>query len=111
MLFRSLDWQRIYRLENGETRTVYLSPEDGLCRSAVHDLTAYSEELGCGELALRLAPVYVADALDAGALDRLAQEGIQSIHCRDRVIYATEPGASLTNLHEGDVVRYTLAQD
>ncbi len=107
----SLDWQRIYRLENGETRTVYLSPEDGLCRSAVHDLTAYSEELGCGELALRLAPVYVADALDAGALDRLAQEGIQSIHCRDRVIYATEPGASLTNLHEGDGVRYTLAQD
>lgn len=105
-----LDWQRIYQLENGETRTTYLSPEDGLCRSAVHDLIAYSEQAGCGEIALRLAPVYVAEELEAGAVERLAGVGIQSIYCRDRVICATEPGANLTNLYEGGGIRYTLVQ-
>ena len=106
-----LDGQRIYRLKNGEVRTAYLSPEDGLCRSAVHDLTGYSTGLGCGEMALKLAPVYVADTLDAGALDGLAREGLQSIWCRDRVIFATEPGAEFTKLYEGDGVRYTVSPD
>lgn len=106
-----LDWQRIYRLENGETRTTYLSPEDGLCRSAAHSLIAYSDQMGCGEIALGLAPVYVAEELEPGALDGLAREGIQSIYCRDRVIYATEPGVTLTKLYEGDGVRYTLARN
>lgn len=105
-----LDWQRICRLESGETRTAYLSPEDGLCRSAVRSLTAYSDQAGCGEIALELAPVYVAEELEPGALEGLAREGIQSIYCRDRVIHATEPGASLTKLYEGDGVRYTLAR-
>lgn len=105
-----LDWQRICRLESGETRTAYLSPEDGLCRSAVHSLIAYSAQAGCGEIALGLAPVYVAEELEPRALEGLAREGIQSIYCRDRVIYATEPGASITKLYEGDGVRYTLAR-
>lgn len=105
------DGQRIYRLKNGEVRTTYLDPEDGLCRSATHDLIGYSEELSCGEIALKLAPVYVAETLDTGTLDVLAREGLQSIWCRDRVIYATEPGAELTDLYEGGGVRYTLAPD
>lgn len=107
----ALDGRRIYRLESGQTRTAYLSPEDGRCRSAVRSLIAYSGHAGCGELALRLAPVYVAEELEAGALEELIREGIQTIYCRDRVIYSTEPGASLTNLYEGSGVRYTLAQD
>ncbi len=103
-----LDWQRIYRLESGEVRTTYLSPEDGLCRSAVHDLICYSGEADCGEIALSAGPIYVADTLDAGALSRLAKEGIQSIYCRDRVIHATEPGANLTKLYREGGVAYTL---
>ena len=106
---QELDWQRIYQPKTGGVRTTYLSPADGLCRSAVHDLICYSGEAGCGEIALRIAPVYVADTLDAQALDGLAGEGIQSIYCRDRVIHATEPGAGLTNIYGTDGVRYTLA--
>lgn len=105
-----LDWRRIYRPEGGEARTTYLSPEDGVCRSAVRSLIGYSARAGCGEIALGLAPVYVAEELETGALDGLAREGIQSIYCRDRVIYATEPGVNLTNLYEGGGVRYTLAR-
>lgn len=104
-----LDGHRICRLESGEMRTTYLSPEDGLCRSAVHDLIGYSQELGCGETALKLAPVYVAETLDPGALEGLAREGIQSVYCKDWVIHATEPDVEITQLYEGDEVRYSVS--
>lgn len=105
----SLDDWRIYQLEDGGLRTTYLSPEDGRCRSAAHDLVCYSRQAGCGELALRLAPVYVAETLDVEALARLAGEGIHSIRCEDRVIYGTDPGLKLTGLYDLDGVRYTAS--
>ena len=105
----SLDGQRIYRLDSGELRTTYLDPADGLCKSAAHDLICYSAEAGCAEIALQAAPAFVAEALDAQALERLAQRGVQSVWCRDRVVYGTDPGLTLTNLYEADGVRYTAS--
>ena len=97
-----LDGQRIYRLKNGERRTSYLSPEDGRCQSAVSGLLCYSDTAGCGEMALELAPIYVAETLDVPALEALAGRGIQSVRCEDGVIRGTDPGLSLSSLYEGD---------
>lgn len=93
-------------MDDGEIRTPFLSPEDGLCRSAVNDLTAYSAGAGCAEILLKLIPVYVADELRAELLAPLAEEGIQSIYCQDGVIYHTEAGADLRDLYAGEDVRY-----
>lgn len=101
------DGQRFYQLKNGEIRTNYLDPADGLCKSAVQDLTCYSKTERCAELALELAPIYVAEALDTQALDRLGGRGIHSIYCRDRVIYGTDPDLTLTQLFQSDSVHYT----
>ena len=69
----------IYTLENGETRTAYLDPADGLCRSAVHDLVAYSYQAGCAEVMLATAPLYIADHLEEAALSALTARGIYAI--------------------------------
>ena len=103
------DGQRMYRLKTGEVRTGYLSPEDGRCKSAAHNLIAYSDRLGCAEIALRIAPIYVADKLDATALEGLAGSGIQSIRMENRVIRGTDTGLTLTDLYEGEGVRYTAS--
>lgn len=95
------DGQRMYRLETGEIRTSYLSPGDGRCKSAVHDLIGYSETAGCAEIALLIAPIYVADTLDVTALEALADSGVQSIRVEDRVICGTDPGLTFTDLYEG----------
>ena len=99
----------MYRLQTGEVRTGYLSTGDGRCKSAAHDLIAYSDRLGCAEIALQIAPIYVADALDATALERLTDGGIQSIRMENRVIRGTDAGLILTNLYEEDGVRYTAS--
>ena len=101
------DSRRMYLLETGEIRTGYLSTGDGRCKSAAHDLIAYSDAASCAEIALRLAPIYVADTLDVTALEALAGSGIQSIRMEDRVIRGTDAGLTLTDLYEGEGVRYT----
>lgn len=102
-----MDSRRMYLLASGEVRTGYLSAEDGRCKSAAHDLIAWSDGVGCAEIALRLAPVYVADTLDVTALETLADSGIQSIRMENRVIRGTDAGLTLTDLYEGEGVRYT----
>lgn len=103
------DSQWIYQLKGGELRTNYLSPEDGLCKSAVHDLICYSETVGCAEVALQVASIYVAETLDIQELEALAETGIHSIRCEDRAIMGTDPGLTVTKLYDEGGVRYTCS--
>lgn len=106
----SLDSQRTYTLRNGEIRTAYLDPADGLCRSSIHDLTCYSAAKSCGELALQMAPVFIAEEFRPDELDRLTNSDIWSVYCRDSVVWHTEAGLDLQNLYDENGVRYTSAQ-
>ena len=65
-----------YVFKDGALRFPYADPADGLCKSAAAEIVAYSSELGCAELALKLAPVYISDTLDESALQALAGEGV-----------------------------------
>ena len=100
------DAGRFYRLRDGQVRTMYLDPADGLCRSAADSLTGCSAVLNCAGVALRLGPVFIADALDAAALDRLEAEGVHTVCCRDRTLRVSTPALTLTGLYEG----YSLEQ-
>lgn len=103
------DSQWSYRLQNGEVRTGYLDPADGLCKSAAHDLICYSETVSCAEIALQAAPIYVAEALDIRALESLADGSIQSIRCENRVIRGTDSEVVITRLYDEGGVRYTVS--
>lgn len=104
-----LDRMHYYELRSGEIRTPYLDPADGRNRNAAHDLICYAEGKSCDELLLKVAPVYIADALQVDALERLAAEGIQSIRFENGVIWSTEDGVTLTGLYDKDGVRYSIA--
>lgn len=95
------DANRYYVLADGSIRTAMLSPADGLCRAAVPSLTAYSTRADCAEIALRLAPVYIADELDRAALAQLSQDGIDSIAPIDGSLVHTQQDIALTDLSDG----------
>lgn len=105
-----LDVMHYYELSSGEIRTPYLDPADGRSRNAVHNLVCYAKSKSCGETLLKIAPIYIADALQAEALERLTAEGIQSIRFENGVIRPTEAGAVLSELYDKDGVRYTVAR-
>lgn len=100
------NWQYTYAYSNGELRTAYLDVKDGLCRSAVSDLACYSAEYSCGEILLRMIPVYIADALREESLTDLAEQGIFSICGENGKISYTDADLTLTSLYRQDEMEY-----
>ena len=82
------DRQHYYETAGGMLYFPYLDTADGLCRAAISDLVAYTQSESCAELALTLAPLYIADELDADALDALSAQGVFTIRCENSVIYS-----------------------
>lgn len=67
----SLDVLHYRTFENGEVRTVYIDPEDGFDKTAVSELVVYSSKTGCADMALFVAPVYIADEFVPNRLEEL----------------------------------------
>ncbi len=80
---------------DGSICTPYLDTADGLCKSAVNDLTAYSESLGCADILLKLIPVYIAEEFDSQALFSLSKDGIQSIYFENGKAICTDDAARI----------------
>ena len=102
-----MDSRHYYEYADGETRSSYLDIEDGRCRSAVPDLTAYSAQMGCAQLLLEVSPLYIADGLDEAALNALSARGIFSVYCRDYTVCYNDGELRLSQFYDRDGVRYT----
>ena len=105
----SRDYQHYYRLSNGETRTAYLDPADGLSRSALPALASYSSDLGCAEILLRLAPIYIAERFDEAAVAALAEDDLYSVYCRDGAVCYNDPSLVLSQLYAGEDMAYSAS--
>ena len=101
-----LDRYRYYSYADGDIATGYLDPADGCYRSALHNVTSYSTERGCAEIALALAPIYIAQAFDAQALNALVEQDIYSLWGMDGVLYYNEQYVSLDSLYSDAAVTY-----
>ncbi|MCM1182394.1 MAG: hypothetical protein NC337_03365 [Roseburia sp.] len=85
-----LDGRHYYELADGGQRMVYLDWRDGRCKSALSNLVSYSETLGCAEILLQTAPIYIAEDFQEEALEALAEEGIQSVYFQDGDVAYTQ---------------------
>lgn len=94
-----------YAYEDGSVTSVYLDPADGSSRPAIDGITAYSRDAGCGEMVLKLAPVFTAEDFDAYALETLAKQGIHSVRCYENSVVCTEDTAPFQILDQSyDIV-------
>ena len=98
-----------YSYANGGITTVFLDPADGVSKSAVDSLMAYGESLSCGEILLRLAPVFTADSLDEGALKAMAGDGVYTVWGEGDVLFHTQETAGLTLRPDSGGENYTLS--
>ena len=97
-----------YGYADGSYASRYVG-SDGLCRSALHDLTAYSKEKGCAESALTISSAFIADQWDEARLADATAKGIYTVWCVDRTIHHTAPELALKDLYDNGTVRYTVA--
>ena len=78
-----------YLYSDGTLRSAFLDTADGLDRSCVPELAAYSFEDGCAGLALRLAPVFISSDLDMNELAELEKDGITVYYTQDGALCST----------------------
>lgn len=89
------DTWNYHAYEDGTITSIYLNPQNGLSESSVDGITAFGRSAGCGEIALKLAPIFTAKDFDAQALEILANEGIHSIRCFDNGVVCTDSEVSV----------------
>ena len=68
-----------YGYSDNTITTALIDPTDGMSKSATDNLVAYSTNVSCGEIVLKVASIYVQDEWDAAALQSLTADGIYSI--------------------------------
>ena len=95
-----------YEFKSGDIRTRYADTTDGLCKSAVNNMVAYADNMGCAEILLKVSPVYIADMMDTEAVKSLAENGIQMIYGENSVLYYTDHSLELTDLYNKDGMSY-----
>ena len=95
-----------YEFKSGDIRTRYADTTDGLCKSAVNNMAAYADDMGCAEILLKVSPVYIADTMDTEAVKNLAENGIQTIYGENSVLYYTDRSLELTELYNKDGMSY-----
>lgn len=78
-----------YLYSDGTLRSAFLDTADGLDRSCVPELAAYSFNDGCAGLALRLAPVFISSDLDMNELAELEKDGITVYYTQDGILCST----------------------
>lgn len=75
-----LDYRRYLILSDGSVRTPYLSTVDGLDRCSIEELTVYARNMGCAEIALKAASVYIVDGFQENTLSSLTETGIYAVY-------------------------------
>lgn len=109
-VMNEMDAWHYRQMQNGEVRTSYLDIEDGKCKSAIDSLVSYSEEMGCAEVLLNIAPFYITETFEENEIQNLKESGIYSVYCIDTVIHYNDSDVKMTDVFENEDVKYSLDQ-
>lgn len=100
------DMWHYYTYSSGEIVTIFLDTADCMSKSATDNLVSYSADLGCAEILLQTADVFIAETFQTEKLEALAAGGVFSIWCEGQVIRYNDADLTL-ELTEGS--QYTLS--
>lgn len=89
------DSSGIYTFSDGRVVTYMVDIADGQCKAALPNLLGYSESASCAEIALKLAPTYIADSFSADGLKSLTAEGIYSVWFEGKTLHYNQQGLQL----------------
>lgn len=97
-----------FTFSDGRIATAFVDPADGRDKSAADNLVAYSANVGCGEILLKLSSVYLADTLDEQALWALPEEQIHAVWFDGLVLKHTQADLSLAVTEDGLAAGYRI---
>lgn len=95
----ALDIYRYYVYENGEVRSIYLNPYDGLCQSVVNSAYASSDKYSCAEIMLWIDNLYISDNFNTDLWASLNSFEIQTVLVNEKTIFYNDETMKLTDVY------------
>ncbi|MBQ8768215.1 MAG: hypothetical protein IJZ15_00985 [Oscillospiraceae bacterium] len=95
-----------YAFEDGRIASLLLDPADGTEKSAVSSMISYSKSAGCAQILLSVAPLFIADDLDAEQLDALTEEGIYTVYPEGNSVYTNDESLTLKLFENYNKINY-----
>lgn len=93
---------------DGSVTTTFLDPADGASKSATENLFAYSRDLGCAEILLQTAPIFIAEELNKEGLQSLSDNGLYAFWGEGFELHGTEKEAPITQVRDKGGEQYTV---
>lgn len=85
-----LDLFRYYVYEDGRVVSNMIDPDTGKNANVLSQMTVYSENKSCAELALMSYPLFVSDILDGQAINDLTYLGVYTVYAFDKTVFYNE---------------------
>lgn len=107
--FKLVDLDSIYirEGENGEVRTAFID-SDGVSKTSLNELLAFSREKSCAEILLKTEPVFVADSFESEKVSKLFDEGISSVYFDDAAIVCNSDEVSFSDIYSDEAVNFVI---
>lgn len=85
-----------YEYEGLKFATAFIDPKDGLYKSAANDLMIVTDTLTVPEILLAGADLFIAEELDEEKIASYAEQGMEIIWCRDKVLTVAGEGPEVS---------------
>lgn len=97
-----------FSFSNGRIATTFVNPETGVDQSSTDNIVAYSEEIGCAEVLLNVAQIFMAEELNEAALESLPQQHVDAIWFEDSALKCTQESVKLTATEDAKTAGYKI---
>ena len=104
---RTYDSSKAYSFQDGRVVTYFADLADGQCKAALPNLVSYSETAGCTEIALQVAPSFIAYNFSPSGLNALADTGIYSIWFEDNILRYNQENLQFTPRNDAYIISFT----
>jgi len=91
---------RVY--EDGSVSNMLIDPIDGMSKSALNNLVAYSGESGCAEILMQVAPLFISDHWEEEMAKALVSTDIYIIWFEGNVLKCTDASAVIALDQDGN---------
>lgn len=97
-----------FAFSNGRIATAFVDPASGMDKSSTDNLVAYSGDVGCAEILLNVAGIFVADEVDEAALEALPQKDINAVWFEGAVLKRTQESLTLVPTEDAQTAGYQI---
>ena len=96
-----------YAYSDGKFANRYIDPADGAYKASIANIISYSKSGNCAEIAMAMASVFIADALDESQIMQMKEMGMYSVWTYDGIVHYNDQAAQISKLYTSDSMTYS----